>query len=55
MIIAVSWLITAIILTFFLYPQLGARGRIWMSIHHLICGIGVIYEFRAHYLRTRAK
>ena len=55
MIIAVAWLITAIILTYIMYPQLGARGIIWMIIHHLLCIIGVSYEFRAHYLRTRLK
>ena len=43
-IIAVSWLIVAVVMTILVGPSLGARGLLWMAIHHLLCLIGCGHE-----------
>lgn len=53
-IIAVTWALTAIIMTVILYDKLGARGWLWLSVHHLFCLIGVSHEWRKHQKRVQA-
>jgi hypothetical protein len=53
-IIAVSWALIAIIMTVILYDKLGARGWLWLWVHHIFCIIGVSYEWREHQKRVQA-
>lgn len=48
-IIAVAWLLSAVALTFLIYDSLGARGVLWLAIHHLLCVIGCGHELRRHF------
>ena len=43
-IVAVSWLLIAIVMTILIGPSLGARGLLWMGIHHFLCLVGSIHE-----------
>ncbi|MEL6348860.1 MAG: hypothetical protein AAFV53_37495 [Myxococcota bacterium] len=42
--LAVTWLLTAVGLTVLLGPTLGARGWLWLGVHHLLCAVGVTHE-----------
>lgn len=52
-IIAVSWLLSATALTWILFDKLGARGMLWMLIHHVFCIIGSSYELIRHIKQTQ--
>ena len=44
-IIAVTWVISSFILTLLLFNTLGARGWVWLGIHHILCTIGCSHEY----------
>ena len=52
-VIAISWLIIAIILTIFSFGKLGARGWLWLGIHNIFCIIGVSHEWFRHQKRVQ--
>ena len=56
-VMALSWMLIALGITIFIGPMLGARGWLWLLIHHVLCLIGVTHEFRRYKkrqaLRTR--
>ena len=52
-VMALSWLLVAIGVTIFIGPMLGARGWLWLLIHHFLCGIGVTHEFRRYRKRQK--
>ena len=52
-IIAVTWALIAVSITFFLFDKLGARGWLWLSIHHIFCIIGVSHEWIKHQKRLQ--
>ena len=52
-IIAVTWALTSIVMTVLLLDKLGARGWLWLGIHHLFCLIGVSHEWRKHQRRVQ--
>lgn len=44
-ILAVAWIITSLLVTLLLWNHLGARGWIWLGIHHVLCLIGCSHEY----------
>lgn len=44
-ILAVSWLLVAIGISIVFGPYLGARGWLWLGIHHVLCIIGCGHEY----------
>lgn len=51
-IIAVTWVLSSIMMTIILYDKLGARGWLWLSVHHSFCMIGVSHEWKKHQKRV---
>ena len=52
--LALSWLFAAIGCTVWLAPQRGARGWLWLALHHAICLVGCTHELRAAWRRRKA-
>ena len=52
-IIAVSWGLSAVLMTILLYDKLGARGWLWMGVHHIFCLVGVSHELRQYQKRSQ--
>ena len=50
---AVAWVCVAVGLTLAFGPQLGARGWVWLGLHHLLCLVGVTHEYRRYQQRQR--
>ena len=48
-IIAVAWLLSAVVMTFLIYPDLGGRGVLWLFIHHVFCVVGCSHELKRHF------
>lgn len=44
-IIAVTWFLVAMTITFLLGPKIGGRGWLWLGIHHIFCVIGCGTEY----------
>lgn len=44
-ILAVTWILISITITILLWSHLGARGWIWLGIHHTVCIIGCSHEY----------
>lgn len=55
LIIALTWLISAVGLTILLGPSLGLRGLCWLGLHHLLAAIGVAHELRRAWRRRQAR
>lgn len=53
-VVAVAWLIFAVALTLWLGPSLGARGWLWLGVHHALCVIGAGHELWRARARRRA-
>lgn len=53
-VVAVAWLIFAVALTIWLGPSLGARGWLWLGVHHALCVIGAGHELWRAWARRRA-
>ncbi len=53
-VVAVAWLIFAVALTAWLGPALGARGWLWLGVHHALCGVGAGHELWRARARRRA-
>lgn len=53
--IALIWLLVAAGATVLLAPYLGARGWLWLAVHHLLCGVGVTHELSRALKRRRAR
>lgn len=43
-VVALTWAAAAIGITILFGPMLGARGWLWLGIHHLLCAVGVTHE-----------
>ena len=43
-VIAVAWIVFAVVLTVVLGPRLGMRGLLWLGLHHLLCAAGAGHE-----------
>ena len=44
--VAWTWLVLAVVATFFLVPRLGLRGLAWLGVHHFLCVLGCVDEIR---------
>ena len=53
-VVAVAWLIFAVALTAWLGPSLGARGWLWLGVHHALCVVGAGHELWRARARRRA-
>jgi hypothetical protein len=54
-VLAATWLLVAIGGTLVFGPHLGLRGWAWLSLHHVLCGIGVAWELRQALGRARLR
>ena len=54
-ILAVAWTLCAIGLTLALYDSLGARGWLWLGIHHFFCILGCTTEYFRYQSRQLRK
>lgn len=52
-VIALSWAGAAVAATVLFGPMLGARGWLWLGLHHLLCLVGVTHELRRARERAR--
>ena len=43
-VIALAWAAVAVTVTILFGPMLGARGWLWLGLHHLLCAAGVTHE-----------
>ncbi len=53
-VIAVAWLMSSIVLSWIIFDELGARGLLWMSIHHVFCIVGCGYEIIRHHKKNQS-
>ena len=53
-VVAVAWLIFAVVLTAWLGPSLGARGWLWLGVHHALCLVGSGHELWRARARRRS-
>ena len=53
-ILAVAWMLSAVVLTLLLADHLGGRGWLWLTIHHIICLIGCTHEYFRYKKRQRS-
>ena len=47
--IALTWILFSIIITFVICSDLGARGWMFLLIHHVFCVIGAGSELKKHF------
>ncbi len=52
-ILALTWLFTAIGMTLVLGAQLGLRGWVWLCLHYALCLVGAGHELRRGWLRRK--
>ena len=52
--IAIAWLLVAVALTIGMGPWLGARGWLWLGLHHVLCVFGAGHELLRAYRGRRA-
>ena len=45
-VLAVTWLLTSVVLTIILAPQLGVRGLSWLVLQDLVCLFGCGWELQ---------
>lgn len=55
LIVALSWLLSAIGMTALLGPSLGLRGWAWLGVHHALCLVGVAHELRRAWRRRQER
>ena len=52
-IIALTWILVSIIITCIIYDDLGFRGWVFLSMHHIFCMIGAGTELKNHFSEHR--
>lgn len=52
-IVAFTWLFTALGLTALFGPLLGLRGWCWLAAHHLLCAAGASHEISRGWRRRK--
>ena len=52
-VLAVTWVLSSILLTIALGDKLGVRGWLWLMVHHIVCLLSCAHELRRY--RTRQK
>lgn len=53
-IVAVAWIIFAMLFTIIFGAYLGARGWLWLSVHHLFCFVSAIHSWKRYQHKKRA-
>ena len=46
LVLAISWLLVSVVVTFLLAPSLGARGLLWLGLQDAACLFGCGWEIR---------
>lgn len=54
LILALTWLFSAIGVTAVFGPLLGLRGWFWLALHHALCTVGVTHEVWRAWRRWQA-
>lgn len=53
LVVALTWLFSAISITLVFGPLLGLRGWFWLGMHHLLCAAGTTHEIRRAWHRRQ--
>ena len=52
-VVAIAWLICAVVGTLLWGSKLGLRGTIWLAVHHVLCVVGCTHEIRRAWYRRK--
>ena len=54
-VMALSWILIAIGVSIVIGPMLGARGWLWLLVHHALCLIGSLHELKRYKKRQQLR
>ena len=52
-VVAVTWGLSAVLMTVLFYGDLGLRGLFWLWVHNALCAAGVVHELAIKPRRSR--
>lgn len=54
-VLAVTWVLSSILVTILLSQQLGLRGWLWLCSHHIVCVLACSHEYKRYQIRLKHK